>query len=126
MSVPPAIFTGTPGVDATTGTGTSDTAARRAASNYRGRNYDPAYCTVRTTLMTTRVPINTTSNAIAIFKGSIKEVNGCVFQCYGKTTTKNQYHPNIQKLNGYTGRGYQKNDKEDGDFKGEDADEVCD
>ena len=37
------------------------------------------------------------------FKGSVKELNGHVFQCYGETSNKNQFNRTVEELDGYIG-----------------------
>ena len=36
-------------------------------------------------------------------KGSVKEMSGHVFQCYGETSNKNQFNRTVEELDGYIG-----------------------
>ena len=67
---------------ATAGTGTG-------RGNYRGRN--PRNRNQQNARRTTTAPA---------FKGSVKEMNGHVFQCYGETSNKNQFNRTIEELDG--------------------------
>ena len=102
MSAPLAITSGIPNADApANGPNASEAAARRARSAYQGRHPDPSYHPSRPAARPTRPQSGNTSNVLATkFKGSAKETNGHVFQCYRENSTKNQYHRSIKELNG--------------------------
>ena len=40
------------------------------------------------------------------FKGSIKEMNGHVFQCHGESNEKNQFARTVEELNNYVGLNF--------------------
>ena len=60
--------------------------------NYRGRN--PRNRTQQNARRRPTAPA---------FKGSVKEMNGHVFQCYGETSNKNQFNRTVEELDGYIG-----------------------
>ena len=60
--------------------------------NYQGRN--PRNRNQQNARRTTTAPE---------FKGSVKEMNGHVFQCYGETSNKNQFNWTVEELDGYIG-----------------------
>jgi len=43
------------------------------------------------------------------FKGTVKEMNGHVFQCYGEATEKNQFARTMEELNSYVGLNFKNN-----------------
>ena len=45
----------------------------------------------------------TTTNAANTFKGTVTDMNGHVFQCYGKATEKNQFARTMKELSNYVG-----------------------
>jgi hypothetical protein len=54
-----------------------------------------------------RNPPRTTS--VNTFKGTVAEMNGHVFQCYGEATEKNQFARTMEELDGYIGLHFKHN-----------------
>jgi hypothetical protein len=50
-----------------------------------------------------RVPRTSTTNATNTFKGTVTEMNGHVFQCYGEAIEKNQFARTVEELDSYVG-----------------------
>ena len=88
-----AITSGEPGIAPETNTG--DATTRRENSNYLGNRYNPnhrhSFSNNRPNAPRPARPTNTnapTSTLVSKFKGSVKEMNGHVFQCYEGSTAK--------------------------------------
>ena len=77
-------------VGAAAAAATAGTGAGRG--NYRGRN--PRNRSQKNARRTNTAPT---------FKGSVKEMNGHVFQCFGETSNKNQFNRTVEELDGYIG-----------------------
>jgi hypothetical protein len=69
--------------------------ANTSANNSNNRNWRTSGCNNRHTPRA--------QNSTSKFKGTVLEMNGHVFQCYGKVTEKKQFARTMEELDGYIG-----------------------
>jgi hypothetical protein len=85
---------------------TPDTGTTGTSPNYRGRN--PRSNGGRGGTGNRRNQNTRSGGATNAFKGTVKEMNGHVFQCYGEATEKNQFARTVDELDTYVGLHFKK------------------